>query len=942
MPTVRDAAKATAKAVTVLLLCAVVVGCAVWGADRWGDAARRQAVTEEHDLSRIEPSAASSDPLFPLGAQDVAAKLPGPDSGGDISVDIRRTGSGDNWRITSRYRLSLRADDPLVGTLRTDPSTISAVSYVLPGGYATGTAVGYLASPDKQQQAGNLAGLPDWCGVSQPARGRRVTVTAEDTVTTSGTGLTYALDERAQDGDDGVVPRLPGDWTWSIHVPPEWGLEVSGRPDRQTARSVRFRLTDVRGDEQVTALYRGTEPVADAAAEEYLTTASRHQALVSLLALFLAATGAVAGLRRASQGTSAGTVPRRPVVLSTLALVGAASAALLWDLYQPTWSVLGWMWSSTLFSSSDLIGQPLPLEVHTQGVLLGALLFALPVVATAVGHRLRTSLPPPVGPPLAVASAAPALVLLFRFMGGHDWQGPALDCLAAASAASAAAFGFLRLQPWWPGLRPWAVPLAAATWAGVASAIALQAVPRDLWQEFPGAELTFTRSALVASWPAVFLLLAPWVAALLLIAGPLGAASGWHRAAAGLLLVTALLPWWTPLHQYVYAQLPPTSDLFMQLTGQSPGDQLIIGIRVLAPALQLIWLTATALLLLHLRNTGTQRGRWHPGARASCLLLLVLAASSTVIGAPESWLPYWTTAAALTTAWGGGLLLLPYGRARQAARLHARTGAAHARLVAELARALLFAEGRHRFLTSSRATLADTSLPADDWDETWRSLKQPTAQDAARETARLRAAALCSSAGRPAWANGVTATAATALLTLPWTIWTASQAHGYSGVPEAVTVAGAPTCVWLAHGFTYGYLYPWLRGNSPVAKAGWLWTVMSAVQLLLLVPKLQSPYESTTLSVFLLLAQSTVLALGLGLYWEIRLVRRADLLWGHIRNFRRLTSLATPVSAVLVAAIAAAVTVLATAWANDVTAPVEPPSPSPSSTSSSPSPGAPP
>ena len=155
-------------------------------------------------------------------------------------------------------------------------------------------------------------------------------------------------------------------------------------------------------------------------------------------------------------------------------------------------------------------------------------------------------------------------------------------------------------------------------------------------------------------------------------------------------------------------------------------------------------------------------------------------------------------------------------------------------------------------------------------------------------------------------------------------------------MPEAVTVAGAPTCVWLAHGFVYGYLYPWLRGNTPVAKAGWLWTVMSAVQVLLLVPRLRVPQGPVALSVFLLLAQSTVLALGLALYWEIRLVRRADLLWGHIRNFRRLSSLATPLSAILVATMAAVATVLATTWANNVTSPVETPSPSPSATPSTP------
>lgn len=146
-------------------------------------------------------------------------------------------------------------------------------------------------------------------------------------------------------------------------------------------------------------------------------------------------------------------------------------------------------------------------------------------------------------------------------------------------------------------------------------------------------------------------------------------------------------------------------------------------------------------------------------------------------------------------------------------------------------------------------------------------------------------------------------------------------------------MAGAATWVWLAHGFVYGYLYPWIRGRGPVSKAGWLWAVMAPVQLLLLWPRLRLPFDQTALTVCLLLAQSAVMALGLALYWEVRLIHRADLLWGHVRNFRRLSSLAAPVSTVLVAAVAAAVTVLASSWAGDLTAPEVPPSlPSPTAT----------
>ncbi|QEU90020.1 hypothetical protein CP970_03055 [Streptomyces kanamyceticus] len=935
------------RAVRLLLVCAAVTGCAVWGADRWGDAARQQLFTEE----REELSAPDPDELpersakFPAGPQDTTPWLPRRGSGGDIAVRVTHHGTKD-WRVTSRMRLSLRADDPLVETLRTEPERMAEVAYVLPGGYATAQPLANMESGNEDQP--NLEGLPGWCTVSQPTKGGRVTVTAEHTVTS--TGLTgdrlapFSLGERVPDGDEGFVPRLPGRWTWSLSLPREWGMEVKGRPDRQTAHSVRFRLTQREEvGEAISVSARLLPPYAEIPEDEEEETdaAPRYQAALSLLALLLALGGTLLGLRRAPGGTARLLRRTRQATVAACLLLGAAIGAVLEDLYLPRWSILYWVWGSQWFENTDLDTYTLPVQARAQGTLLGVLLFALPVLVTSFGYRLRTALPPPPRTVLTVTAPAAALVLLSWVMGGLQWTWPVAQCLLCATLAAAAVLGLLLLpsRGWNP--RPRAVPLAAAAWSGVSSTIVLQALPRDLWQSYPGELFILTRLSLVASWLAVSVMLAPWVIALLTLAPPRtspGPAIG-RRLVLGVLVITACLPWWTALREEVSGSMPVTSALLLQLVGQSPGDRMLLGVRVLAPALQLIWLVVTALLLFHLHNTGTTRGHWHPSARASCVLLLVLAASSTVLGAPESWLPYWTTGAALATAWGGGLLLLPRGRARQAARLHARTGATHTRLVAALARALLFAEGRHRFLTSSRATLADTSLPANTWDEKWQSLKEPTAADAARETARLRAAALGSSAGRPAWANGVTATAATALLTLPWSVWTASQAHGYSGVPEAVTVAGGPTCVWLAHGFTYGYLYSWLRGNSPVAKAGGLWTVMTTVQLLLLVPKLQTPGEATTLSVFLLLAQSTVMALGLGLYWEIRLVRRADLLWGHIRNFRRLSSLATPVSAVLVAAIAAAVTVLATAWANDVTAPVETPSPSQSS-SPSPSPGA--
>ncbi|QDQ14960.1 hypothetical protein [Streptomyces spectabilis] len=937
---VRHGVARAARATAALLLCGVVAACVTWASDEWGDTARAQVLAQRTEVQRprlpnpwwaekrIEASG-----HIPVGSP---ADTPREGSSGEIAVRVERTHE-KSWRALVHYRLRLRAADPLANRLRARPEQFAQVSSRMPGGYATAVALhGGARQP----------GYPSWCTVSQPSARDSVTVTAEHRTTLTGVmtanGLTYAINSSFNDEKGDLVPRvrLPGHWAWRIEVPRGWGLSVTGTPTRQKARTVEFVLADTDRANNlgtVTAsLLTSREtsfPAADSPAPRD-PPGSSPEALLSLAALAVVACAALAGYRTAPGGGP------RAVPLVPLAVAGLAVAvgALLLDSYSTNWKVLSWLWGAVLYSHIGLVSEPLPMESRTQGALLGTVLFVLPVLTVVVSHRRRGARCPAVVEAGVLAAPTAALVLLAWLMGGGTWTRAVVTCLVTATLAACVVYAVLRLRLCGDAARPWAVPIALAAWTAAVSCVVLQVLPweTELATPFTGQWLFTGRSA-GASWPLLFTLLVPWVTALLLVVVPLlppAARIGWSgRLALAAVLVPALLPWWTTMNS---EHRPATSDLFAQLAGQWPGDSLVYGVRTIAPAAQVMWCATVAALLAQLYATGVEKGRWGSGARRNCLTLLLFAAAATVIGAPDSWLPYWTTAAALLVAWAGAHLLLPSGRAERARQLHGLSGAAHARLLNSLARALLFAEGRHRFLTSSRGTLADTSLPADSWEEKWQSLRQPTAADAARETARLKAVALGGSAGRTAWSNGVAAAAATALLTLPWTAWTAWQAEGYSGVPESVTVAGAPTCVWLAHGFTYGYLYPWLRGNTPVGKAGWLWAVMSAVQLLLLVPRLRVPQGPTALSVFLILAQSTVMALGLALYWEMRLVRRADLLWGHIRNFRRLSSLATPVSAVLVAAVAAVATVLATTWANNVTAPVETPSPSHSTTTAPP------
>ncbi|MFI8932252.1 hypothetical protein ACIG3E_31875 [Streptomyces sp. NPDC053474] len=938
---VRHRVARAARATAALLLCGLVAACVTWASDEWGDTARAQVLAQRAELTTPRPpspwwteeGAEAASGRVPVGS---AVDVPGRDARGEISVRVERTPER-SWQALVRYRLRLRAADPLVNRLRARPERFAQVSSRLPGGYPTAVAL---------HGGARRPGYPSWCTVSQASARDSVTVTAEHRVTLTDamtrSGLGYALASSFKDEKGDLVPlvRLPGHWTWSIEVPRGWGLAVTGTPARQQARTVELVLRETDRANGLGSVRASLLTSRETSLPAAVPTAPKNppgsspEALLSLVVLAVVSCAALLGYR-AAPGGSPRTSPLVPLIAVGLVI---AVGALLLDSYSTNWKVLSWLWGGLVYGHTGLVAEPLPMESRTEGVLLGTVLFVLPVLTVVVTHRRRGAPCPAAVEAGVLATPAAALVLLAWLMGGGTWTRAVVTCLVTALLAAVVVYGALRLRLCGGAARPWAVPLALATWTAGISCVVLQVLPWefDLATPFTGQWLFTGRSA-GASWPLLFTLLTPWVTALLLIVVPLlppAARIGWKgRLALAAVLVPALLPWWTTMTS---TDRPATSDLFAQLAGEWPGDSLVYGVRTIAPGAQVVWCAAVAVLLAQLHATGGRQGRWGSGARRNCLALLLFAAAATVIGAPSSWLPYWTTAAALLVAWAGAHLLLPPGRAERARRLHALSGAAHARLLNSLARALLFAEGRHRFLTSSRGTLADTSLPADTWEEKWQSLRRPTAADAARETARLKAVALGGSAGRTAWSNGVAAAAATALLTLPWTAWTAWQAEGYSGLPESVTVAGAPTCVWLAHGFTYGYLYPWLRGNTPVGKAGWLWAVMSAVQLLLLVPRLRVPQGPTALSVFLLLAQSTVMALGLALYWEMRLVRRADLLWGHVRNFRRLSSLATPVSAVLVAAVAAVATVLATTWANNVTAPVETPSPSHSTTTAPP------
>ncbi|MEV7888094.1 hypothetical protein ACWD3I_29955 [Streptomyces sp. NPDC002817] len=144
---------------------------------------------------------------------------------------------------------------------------------------------------------------------------------------------------------------------------------------------------------------------------------------------------------------------------------------------------------------------------------------------------------------------------------------------------------------------------------------------------------------------------------------------------------------------------------------------------------------------------------------------------------------------------------------------------------------------------------------------------------------------------------------------------------------------------WAVYAAFYGYFYPRLPGQVPVAKSTFFLLAVLLPELTLI--PLSAPYSTReTLTVLLLrTGEIIVFCYGLGLSWEIRLARLAGLPWSGLRDLRRLSTITAPAATVIVAmattvatalAGAATVAMLQSGPANPE-APAVPQSPSPAS-----------
>ncbi|MEW9551442.1 hypothetical protein [Nonomuraea sp. NPDC050783] len=168
--------------------------------------------------------------------------------------------------------------------------------------------------------------------------------------------------------------------------------------------------------------------------------------------------------------------------------------------------------------------------------------------------------------------------------------------------------------------------------------------------------------------------------------------------------------------------------------------------------------------------------------------------------------------------------------------------------------------------------------------------------------------AFATAAGCTPWHNGVHAFTVGLLLSLPFTI--------VYGLPEGVDLT-----TWLfdarylltlpAFGFLFGYFYPRVRGTQPMTKAlhltaAALLTELSGYLSTLAEPDIGAWDKAQVLGI--VVGQGTLVCIGLGLFWEWRIMHLADEPWARVRNLRSVRSLAAPTLALALAVGTTAVT----------------------------------
>ncbi|GAA3107884.1 hypothetical protein ACFFR3_28350 [Nonomuraea salmonea] len=221
----------------------------------------------------------------------------------------------------------------------------------------------------------------------------------------------------------------------------------------------------------------------------------------------------------------------------------------------------------------------------------------------------------------------------------------------------------------------------------------------------------------------------------------------------------------------------------------------------------------------------------------------------------------------------------------------------HRRLVrAALHRRLLLVSEQELYRTGrTRIGAGELSIPAFEQ-------QRSALEGAMNEHGRHPETAFATSAGCPPWHNAVPAFTVSLLLSLPFAI-----VYGWpEGADLTSFVFDSRYLLTLpAFGFLYGYFYPRVRGTQPMTKALHLAAAALLTELSGYLPTLAEPdigaFDKMQV-VGIVVGQVMLVCVGLGLFWEWRIMHLAGEPWARVRTLRSVRSLAAPALALVLAA----------------------------------------
>ncbi|WP_344881595.1 hypothetical protein [Nonomuraea antimicrobica] len=221
----------------------------------------------------------------------------------------------------------------------------------------------------------------------------------------------------------------------------------------------------------------------------------------------------------------------------------------------------------------------------------------------------------------------------------------------------------------------------------------------------------------------------------------------------------------------------------------------------------------------------------------------------------------------------------------------------HRRLVrAALHRRLLLVSEQELYrIGRGRIGAGDLSIP--DFEEQRNAL-----EGALNRHGKHPETAFATCAGCTPWHNGVHAFTVALLLSLPFAL--------VYGRPEGVDLTSFVfdsryLFALPAFGFLFGYFYPRLRGTQPMTKALYLMAAALLTELSGYLSTLAEPDIGAIDKlqvVGIVVGQVMLVCIGLGLFWEWRIMHLAGEPWARVRNLRSVRSLAAPTLALVLAA----------------------------------------